>query len=400
MATAHQPSSTRLHNIPVVVDGQPWTCVLYTNDLAVTDPSRPALMIVPFPNPTGAAEFGLVDIAGTKQYRERVETAFKRYETSPAMFMNQSYGLDGAKSVRGRPAAVIEVGNYRCSVVPNAEALLTSVQWHRFHTPADLATRLSVLQSPSVLPAGCGFVVAEAMRTVRKDGFGIVFPGDHVFFPTCHEGGPAEHDYDVCCYAANGALAADLPSTWLPYHAFKTTKDVGLDAAAALLPLSMKSSYDGHAMSVRPAANITHFAFTHLFGKGPNRNVGGTRIAMPADPTAPRAVPVPVPEPLLLVPGSHAYALAPPTRLGAADIATVVRLGQLYPRASMHYSGGAVSHVFCDGCGATITDQAAYGLVDKDVCMSCAFPALGAGTGAGAPVGFATSAAPYTAPRF
>jgi hypothetical protein len=392
MATEHQPSSTRLYSVPVTVSGEPWTCLMYTNDLAVSNPTQPALMIVPFPNPHNATEFGLVDMRHTRTFRKQVTRAFAAHEHR--ITTNATYGAKSLGVVQ-EMAAVVEIGNYKCSVVPNVEALFSKVQWHRFHTPSDIALRLAVLRDSTVIPPHCGFVVAEAVRSVQDDGFGIVYPGKDVFFPTCHEGGPPTHLFDVCCYAANSAFSPDLPSTLLPCSSAPGTGYTGLDGAMLTLPRSMKSSRDEHEMWFEPVARVTHFAFTQLYGSGPNRNVTGTLLALPDDPLAPRtllpavkivdvpATPAPsawfqptgdftsvpshvgVPPTISAGPSSRAWC----TRAEAQEI---IRLGRVYAKGRDRYHIGLEEGIVrCDYCNANVTDLPVLGYLQKDLCLRC-----------------------------
>ena len=192
LATDAAPSSTRIYMVPVTIDGMAYTCMMYTNDLAVRT-GVPGLMIVPFPNDSKASVFGLVDVTTMKAFREEVVTAFPRSQR-----YTNTLGLygDGPDFV-----PVHEIGNYKISVVPDLAGLNTSINWSRFSVPNDIGTRLGVLQDRHMVPLHSGFVVAEAVRSVKDDGFGVVFPGHHAMFPTCHEGSSsAVHDFDVVCY--------------------------------------------------------------------------------------------------------------------------------------------------------------------------------------------------------
>jgi hypothetical protein len=259
---------------------------LYTNDLAMGTSSSAALMIVPFPNPSHADEFGLVDVQHTLGFRSAVSAAFKQYETRDVMLQNATLSASSFGATRDK-AEIIQVGNYKCSVVPNLDALLRTVQWDRFSVPADLHERLSVLNDPCIVPADCGFVVAEATRSIRDDGFGIVFPGRHAFLPTCHEGGKALHDFDVCCYAANAILPSDIASVVLPYNARMTADNKGLDGVFAKFPTRMRSSIDGRDKGLTVDTAVTHFAFSHIKGWKANRNVRGLAMALPRDELVP-----------------------------------------------------------------------------------------------------------------
>lgn len=185
--------------VPVTIQGVAYTCMMYTNDLQVPV-GNAGLMVVPFPNPTRATRFALVDATTTSDFRTQAEKALV---DSGSL----GFGMDGLTNQRAATyAAVHDVGNYRCSVVPDLASLQHSIDWAKFQFPDDLEARLAVLNDPSVVPPGCGFVVAQAIKSVSKDGFGVLFPGHHSLFPTCHEGNSALHDYDAVCYGFNMVL--------------------------------------------------------------------------------------------------------------------------------------------------------------------------------------------------
>jgi hypothetical protein len=210
MATDAKPTSTRIYLVPVTVDGVPgYTCMLYTNDLAVKT-GVPGLMIVPFPNPTNTERLGLVDVTTTKEFRAVTKDVMDPKPKGFGTLGLRSQHTDGFST---NYAPVHEVGNYKCSVVPNLDALRSAIDWSRFTVPHDLAARLSVLDDPTLVPPSSGFVVAEAIRSVKEDGFGVVFPGHHAFFPTCHEGPATVHNYDVVCYGFNVLLPGAGTST-------------------------------------------------------------------------------------------------------------------------------------------------------------------------------------------
>lgn len=277
LATDAKPSSTRLFTLPVVVSGAPWTCLLYTNDLKTTSP---ALMIVPFPNPTSARRFGLVDVSRTRGFRQQLVDVFAPHEPARPMskYLNATDGMRSQSY-----AAVLTVGNYKCSVVPSLAELNSSIDWSRFTVPADLASRLSVLGDTSVIPAHCGFVVAEALTSVVNDGFGIVYPGRDLWLPTCHETSSAPPSYDVCCYAFNGNVAwgsaAAPPPVVLPCSPYYVSdRQVGLDGIMRLLPRELQWSSDGSAGTMDPDA-VSSVTFIGCRGVDVNKNIVGTFAA-------------------------------------------------------------------------------------------------------------------------
>ena len=176
-------------------------------------------MIVPFPNDVGTQHVGLVNAGETKTFRDSVVRAFPDMRlTSNARL--QSYGVKSTDDF----AAVHAIGNYNCSVVGSFEELMSRVDWSKFSRPVDFEARVSVFADAYLNLTQCGFVIAEAFQSVENDGFGVVYPGSRVLFPTCHEGGRPMHVYDACCYAFGSrfdALPRDLltvPPKTLPVN--------------------------------------------------------------------------------------------------------------------------------------------------------------------------------------
>ncbi len=245
--------------VPVNVEGVPFTCLIYTNDLAVKLGS-PGLMIVPFPNPTGATRFGLIDGTSTSTFRSKAKTALVSKHT----LMGRSLGTYGTNQKAASYEPVHDIGNYRCTIAPNIAALQSSIDWSKFNVPHDLEARLSVLHNSAIVPANSGFVIAEATASVKNDGFGIVFPGHHAFFPTCHEGPSDTHEYDVVCYGFN---------TILPRGDTHESETIMKDLHANFTPKAIWS-HNGAAMAMtaEPFAFASVATFT---GTLTNANVVG-----------------------------------------------------------------------------------------------------------------------------
>jgi hypothetical protein len=193
-----------LYTAPVQCGGVDSTLLVYVNNLDV-DPTRgPALMIVPIPNPTGTERFHLVDYAAVKPWCAAVQEAAKIDYTGMYSLMNKGGECDDDDDVP--KLAVHTVGNYAISVAPNLDALHRRIDWTRFRRPADLDRRMAILSDPKTMPCdgAAAFVVAEARETVTQDGFGIIYPGLHAYWPTCHEGRAGEPTkFDVRCYGVN-----------------------------------------------------------------------------------------------------------------------------------------------------------------------------------------------------
>jgi hypothetical protein len=278
MLTDAKPTATRVFLVPVTVHGVPHTCMLYTNDLQVS-PGVAGLMIVPFPNPGAATRFGLVDVTSTKEFRQHTEATLR----DTGDFLDGMMERHTLQYAATNKAAVHDVGNYRCSVVPSLEALRGTIDWDRFVRPTDLEARLSVLQDTSIVPPHSGFIVAQAIKSVAKDGFGVVFPGHHAFFPTCHEGNSSVHDYDVVCYGFNMVL---------PKGKLESNQGLLKTLHAAFRP-TVIWSHDGSPMPI--AATETFHLGAAMALKGPmtNANIKGLYCSVigGTDMTAPQPVP-------------------------------------------------------------------------------------------------------------
>jgi hypothetical protein len=247
MMTDYEPSATHLFNIPYVVDGVRYQLLVYTNDLSfeeksgrdttrsfgadplktfystmlergytdsagsvpsgfsqVTTTPDTALMIVAIPNPTGATNFGLVDVTTDKMKQFRSEAKNVGDSLIPWQYTlsaTNSFG-DGDSFGVSQSLMVHRVGNYDISVAPSLEALEKQIDWSHFDLPADFEKRKTTLSDSSLFPYPCAYVVAKAVTSVKDDGFAVLFPDPgFTYFPTCHENTTTGYnDYDVRCY--------------------------------------------------------------------------------------------------------------------------------------------------------------------------------------------------------
>ena len=214
MMTKHEPSSTRLINIPVTFMDQKYKLLIYTNDIAVnandiavTSGHHGALMVVPIPKSEGVGQHGvgLVDVNTDKMKMFRKEL-FKACELlKPERPATRSYGGDGILYLSNSvPKRVNEVGNYKISVANSFEELMENIDWDQFDKPDDFEDRMNVMKNKEVYPqfddVGYYYVVAQAQKNVKNDGFGVVYPDcGYDYFPTAHEK-MGEVDYDVKMY--------------------------------------------------------------------------------------------------------------------------------------------------------------------------------------------------------
>lgn len=238
MATDAKPNKTRLFSIPVTYsagagDGGAMThrgtAIVYVNNLDAT-PShkwlprwgsrKSELMIVPFPNPGGEAALDAVVLTPFTEWKGLTKAMEEHMKP-----VTDGKSPQSRSATNSRQAMVHRIGKYKCSVVANAAALLAGIDWAQFNVPEDLEHRLQVLHDERVCPRTCGFVVAQAVEDVRDDGFAIVYPGDDIFLPTCHEapaGGGAMVNYDAACYVMSDTsvpqptwnFATPMEKTW------------------------------------------------------------------------------------------------------------------------------------------------------------------------------------------
>lgn len=216
MMTEEEPSSTRLFNIPVFLDSKKHTMLIYTNDLTLKEKNNgSALMIVAIPNISNTDTFGLVDISTKKMktFRQFIIDTCK--PSVYAMANGQGmYWSDGIKS----QLKVNVVGNYDISVAPNLDALQNQINWNHFSLPNDFKTRLDTLSDPKLFPFNCAFVVAQANKHIKNDGFGVIYENftGFTYLPTCHENkgnndwSKSFYHYDVQIYNFSNKIQKEL----------------------------------------------------------------------------------------------------------------------------------------------------------------------------------------------
>jgi hypothetical protein len=255
MMTKYEPTSTHLFNIPYVIDGVKYQLLVYTNDLSLEETSEgkprsidsdplktfyttmvdrgytdstnlipssflaekedSALMIVAIPNPTGATNFGLVDVTTDKMKRFRSEAKIVGDSLIPwnhSLSVTNSFN-DSFMVQESRSLMVHRVGNYDISVAPSLDALEKQIDWSHFSLPADFEKRKATLSDSSLFPYPCAYVVAKAVKSVKDDGFAVLFPDPgFTYFPTCHENNDKGYnEYDVRCYQFGNKRKKEFP---------------------------------------------------------------------------------------------------------------------------------------------------------------------------------------------
>lgn len=227
MMTPHEPSSTRLINIPVIFNNRKSFLLTYTNDLEVgqttfrppqtslplmgqplfqnnTSTGSAGLMIVPIPNPNKDKLFALVSTSDPqlKSFRHQVhslgESLMAKYMSMGMYKKSRSYSMnsfDDADTIE-----VVRVGNYDISIAPTFEDL-DRINWNHFDLPADFERRRATLRDQTLYPMPMAYVVAKAVQSIKDDGFGVIYPDPgYIYFPTAHEDNGGFHKYDVLCY--------------------------------------------------------------------------------------------------------------------------------------------------------------------------------------------------------
>lgn len=179
-----------------------------------TDTKGGAIMVVAYPvekdveNPL----IGLVDISTDimKKFRNDVEALNPIMKNSLSHSREAKFGLD---SDSPEPLKVYEVGNYKISVALGFSALETRLDWTKFTKPDDFELRIKTLLNPKLYPPTYKwfYVVASAVKNIRDDGFGVVYPrlsADLLYFPTAHEqrennsiNGAYDFDYEIFGYS-------------------------------------------------------------------------------------------------------------------------------------------------------------------------------------------------------
>lgn len=216
MMTADNPDNTKLINIPIEISKKKYKLLIYINNLKLNNKvlkselsglsyidenkeqnNTQALMIVPIPNNSNCDNFGLLNINNNKKFTKTlIEECDKVKPNKPELSLNFGNSSYGSKSL----IDVHNIGNYKISVASNIDELFNNIDWDKFKLPDDFDNRKSTLFNTSLYKGNYAYVVAQATKSVKDDGFGIAYPDpDYDYFPTAHEGSGLV-DYDVECY--------------------------------------------------------------------------------------------------------------------------------------------------------------------------------------------------------
>ena len=70
---------------------------------------------------------------------------------------------------------IYEIGNYNISVADNLNELLNNIDWSKFTKPNDFGERINIMKNKQIYQEDEYFyVVAECLKPVKNDGFGVV----------------------------------------------------------------------------------------------------------------------------------------------------------------------------------------------------------------------------------
>ena len=184
MLSDHEPETTKLIHLPVMMKlGKKlikYNMCVYVNNLDTS--GTPALMIVPFPQ-SSDKPFGMMDIntEEMKQFRNDIFDLMPKKQSNSLGVFTNSYGTDERIKVH-------KVGNYNISIATNLTKLVNGIDWSIFSKPFDFTERLATFSDRYLYPTKCSYVVAQAEKNIKNDGFGILYPDIGVdYFPTAHE---------------------------------------------------------------------------------------------------------------------------------------------------------------------------------------------------------------------
>ena len=245
-----QPDTTKLMNIPVVVDGIKFNFLMYINNFDLNNPTmnsnmnsnmnkfnsllddnnngmfsrlyqdlntfnlrdnlrnnlgNSSIMVVPFavdPH-TPTSQIGLVDISTKemKELRKHIESLKPVSKSYMSTNFSGSLSIDSSKKLE-----VHKVGNYNISIATSRKKLLNNIDWTKFTKPDDYEKRVSTFENKNLYPNNYAYfyIVASAIENIKDDGFGVVYPrlsDGNIYMPTAHEDTYQTHEFDVELFA-------------------------------------------------------------------------------------------------------------------------------------------------------------------------------------------------------
>jgi len=189
----NRPQNTTAVFLPVKTGDFNASCLLYTTTLEV-EAERPAVLVLPFMKPRGsvAAFFSLESTVG---FRSNLA----------AMFADKQWTAEGGCTVsRFTPGTTGKIAVF----LVEDYASLQRVKWSTYGVKEENArARLAVLETTAQPHLGClSFVVAVVIQSLVNAGFGLMYPGNKVWFPTLQEGCTDAYLHDFKLYACNTAM--------------------------------------------------------------------------------------------------------------------------------------------------------------------------------------------------
>jgi hypothetical protein len=227
---------------------------------------------------------GLVDISTDtmKKFRKEVQE-FKPILKSRSLnaFMSNSFSLSDSLEV-------YEVGNYLISVALGFSDLQSRLDWTKFTKPSDFELRIKTLLNPNLYPPTYKwfYVVASAVKNVKDDGFGVVYPrlsADLLYFPTAHEqrinnsiNGGYDFDYELFGYSLREKPDAQITLTSNEVKA-EQPRNLYFNNNAITKPLERLKNLqfidlNQNKLKLNPDLNVRYLSMITKNGKDDNHN--------------------------------------------------------------------------------------------------------------------------------
>jgi hypothetical protein len=271
MLTDSEPSSTRLINVPIVMNDIKYKLLIYTNDI---ESSANNLMIVPIPNIFSCDDFGLLDISTNEMKKFRNQLIDYCMIDNDADFDSDNDGpmIKGANRIK-----VHKIGNYTISIAPDLDSLETMIDWDKFNKPIDFVHRKKTLYDANLYPFKCAYVIAQAHHLIKNDGFGVIYPDPgFVYFPTAHENTKTIHTYDVMCYNCFDSIydpRAKIKLIDRNITSYNKNESAQINDIFSHLEHSVTMSKNGSMNRFELNIKYKNINYFEIDGKHPNQNI-------------------------------------------------------------------------------------------------------------------------------